>query len=156
MSDAVKLGFSPFATAPKGVLVVFCDDGLKFGPATRNALAATGDLIARAAKAERFTGKSGSAIELVMPEGLKLPRLVVIGTGKTHTVRDVLGAAFGALELDWQKYVVIDKSFMRPPEKYPLVADPRKAKERLGWQARTQFEELIKMMVEHDIKLFSK
>jgi leucyl aminopeptidase len=102
MSDALKLGFSPFATAPKGVFVVFCDDGLKFGPATRKALAATGDLVARAAKAERFTGKSGSAIELVMPEGLKLPRLVVIGTGKSADLqpKDFLklgGIAMGKL-----------------------------------------------------------
>ncbi len=102
MSDAVTLGFSAFATAPKGVLVVFCDNGLKFGPATRRALAPTGDLVARAAKAERFTGKSGSAIELVMPEGLELPRLVVIGTGKTADLqpKDFLklgGVAMGKL-----------------------------------------------------------
>ncbi len=102
MADALTLGFSAFADAPKGVLVVFCDNGLKFGPATRRALASTGDLVARAAKAERFTGKSGSAIELVMPEGLKLPRLVVIGTGKTADLqpKDFLklgGIAMGKL-----------------------------------------------------------
>ena len=60
MSDALKLGFAPFAAPAKGVLIVFCDDGLKFGPATRKALAPAGDLVARAATAERFTGKSGS------------------------------------------------------------------------------------------------
>ncbi len=102
MPDALTLAFSQFGTAPKGVLVVFCDDGLKFGPATRRALAATGDLVSRAAKAERFTGKSGSALELVMPEGLKLPRLVVIGIGKAADVepKDFLkfgGVAMGKL-----------------------------------------------------------
>jgi leucyl aminopeptidase len=82
MPDALKLGFSPLATAPKGVLVVFCDDGLKFGPATRKALGPATDLVARAAKAERFTGKNGSALELIVPEGLKVTRLAVIGVGK--------------------------------------------------------------------------
>jgi len=62
--------------------VVFCDDGLKFGPATRKAIAPATGLVARAAKAERFTGKNGSALELVVPEGLKVARLVVIGVGK--------------------------------------------------------------------------
>jgi leucyl aminopeptidase len=82
MSDALKLGFGPFATPARGVLVVFCDDALKFGPATRMALGGAADLVARAAKAERFTGKSGSALELIVPEGLKVARLVVIGVGK--------------------------------------------------------------------------
>ena len=99
MSDALTLGFSAFTTAPKGVLVVFCDNSLKFGPATRRALAPTGDLIARAAKADRFTGKSGSAIELVMPEGLKLPRLVVIGTGKTADLEAKDFLKFGGMTM---------------------------------------------------------
>ena len=88
MSDALQLGFSPFTAAPKGVLIVFCSDQLKFGPATRRALTASGDLVARAAKAERFTGKSGSALDLIMPEGLKVPRLVVIGAGKTADLKE--------------------------------------------------------------------
>ncbi len=82
MSDAFKLGFGPFAAPAKGVLVVFCDDGLKFGPATAKALGSAAGLVARAAKAERFTGKNGSALELIVPEGLKVARLVVIGAGK--------------------------------------------------------------------------
>ncbi len=82
MPDALKLGFGPFATPARGVLVVFCDDGLKFGPATRKALGSAADLVARAAKSEAFTGKSGSALELIVPEGLKVSRLVVVGVGK--------------------------------------------------------------------------
>ena len=54
---ALKLEFAPLSTPPKGVLVVFCDEGLKFGSATRQVLAETGDLMARAAAAERFKGK---------------------------------------------------------------------------------------------------
>jgi leucyl aminopeptidase len=83
MSDALKLGFSPFASPARGVLVVFCDDDLKFGPATRKALGSAGALVARAARAERFTGKSGSSLDLIVPESLKAERLVVIGAGKT-------------------------------------------------------------------------
>src|SRR5450756_1273715 len=86
MTDALKLGFAPFAApakmGPSGILIVFCDDGLKFGPATAKALGAAAGLVARAAKAERFTGKSGTALELIVPEGLKVARLVVIGAGK--------------------------------------------------------------------------
>ena len=77
----------PSPPRPKGVLVVFCDDGLKFGPATRKALAPAAGLVARAAKAERFTGKSGTALELVVPEGLKVARLVVIGAGKAGELK---------------------------------------------------------------------
>ncbi|MBX3553507.1 MAG: leucyl aminopeptidase [Pseudolabrys sp.] len=82
MTDAPKIGFAPFAAPAKGALVVFCDDALTFGPQTRKALAPSGDLVARAAKAERFTGKSGSSLTLPVPAGLKVTRLVVIGTGK--------------------------------------------------------------------------
>jgi leucyl aminopeptidase len=106
MTDALKLGFGPFAAPGKGVLVVFCDDGLKFGAATAKTLgsvlgSATG-LVARAAKAERFTGKSGSSLDLIMPEGLKVSRLVVAGVGKTAelTAKDFLklgGIAMGKL-----------------------------------------------------------
>jgi len=82
MTDALKLAFGSFATPAKGVLVVFCDDGLKFGPATRKALGSAAEVVSRAAKAERFTGKKSSALELAIPPGLKVSRLVVIGVGK--------------------------------------------------------------------------
>ncbi len=82
MPDALKLGFGPFAAPARGVLVVFCDGDLKFGPATRKAIAPAAGMVTRAAKAEGFTGKNGSALELIIPEGLKVARLVVIGVGK--------------------------------------------------------------------------
>ncbi len=104
MSDALKLGFAPFAVPAKGVFIVFCDDGLRFGTATAKALGSAAGLVARAAKAERFTGKSGTALELIMPEGLKVARLVVIGAGKTAGLeqKDLLklgGLAMGKLPL---------------------------------------------------------
>jgi len=106
MSEALTLGFAPVAAAAKlgslGVLIVFCDDGLKLGPATAKTLGSATGLVARAAKAERFTGKSGSALELSVPEGLKVARLVVIGAGKTKGLeqKDLLklgGIAMGKL-----------------------------------------------------------
>src|SRR2546421_11598445 len=85
---ALKLEFAPPSLKPpKGVLVVFCDEGLKFGSATRQVLAETGDLVARAAAAERFKGKIASALDIVAPAGLKASRLVVIGVGKVRDLK---------------------------------------------------------------------
>jgi leucyl aminopeptidase len=102
MADAPKLGFGPFTTPNRGVLVVFCDEGLKFGPATAKALGSATGLVARAAKAERFTGKNGKSLDLIMPEGLKVARLAVIGVGKAADLKaqDMVtlgGAAMGKL-----------------------------------------------------------
>src|SRR5258708_22460335 len=84
MADARKPGFGPIAAPGDGVLVLFADDNLRFGPRTRSVLGSATDLVARAAKAEKFTGKSGSALDIVAPAGLKATRLVVIGTGKAE------------------------------------------------------------------------
>src|SRR5690242_17419320 len=82
MSSASKIAFNSFSIPGRGVLIVFCGDGVEFGSATRKALGKAADLVRRAAKAERFSGKSGSSLELLMPEGLKADRLVVVSTGK--------------------------------------------------------------------------
>jgi leucyl aminopeptidase len=87
MSDAVKVGFVPFATAPRGILVVFCDDTLKFGAVTRKTLGPAAGLVARAAVTNRFKGKSGSTLDILAPEGLKASRLMVIGAGKLSAIR---------------------------------------------------------------------
>jgi len=87
MADAPKPGFASFSTPPKGVLVVFCEEGLKFGPATRKLLGATGDLVERAAEADRFTGKAGRVLEIVAPSGLPVTRLVIMGIGKGAKAR---------------------------------------------------------------------
>ena len=86
MTDAPKLGFTPFARL-HGVLVVFCGENLKFGTATQRALAPIGDLVRRAAAADRFTGKNGTTLDIVAPTELKLPRLVVVGTGKDSELK---------------------------------------------------------------------
>src|SRR5262245_23108260 len=82
MADARRLAFGPFATPAKGVLILFCEQGVKFGPAGRSVLEPTGDLVQRAATADKFTGKSGSALEIVAPAGLPVSRLVILGVGK--------------------------------------------------------------------------
>ncbi|HEY2134627.1 MAG TPA: leucyl aminopeptidase [Xanthobacteraceae bacterium] len=82
MADGPTVGFAPFAAPADGVLVVFCDDSLKLGSATRRLLGPAADLVARASAADRFKGKSGGALDLVAPGGLKVARLIVIGCGK--------------------------------------------------------------------------
>jgi leucyl aminopeptidase len=88
MPDAVKVGFVPFSTAPRGILVVFCDDTLKFGAATRKALGDATDVVGRAAATNQFKGKSGSALDILAPEGLKASRLIVVGAGKLSAIKD--------------------------------------------------------------------
>jgi leucyl aminopeptidase len=87
MPDALKLGFAPFSRV-RGVLVTFCSEQLKFGPATRRTLETTGDLVRRAAAADRFTGKSGTALDIVAPAGLRVPRLIVVGAGKEADLKE--------------------------------------------------------------------
>src|SRR5580693_8290181 len=87
MPDAVKVGFVPFSTAPRGILVVFCDDSLKLGATTRKVLGTAADLVKRAATSH-FKGKSGSTLDILAPEGLKASRLVVVGAGKLSEIKD--------------------------------------------------------------------
>src|SRR5687767_1234975 len=75
----------------------------------------------------------------------------VVGTGETHSVRDLCELAFARVGLDWQKYVVQDERFFRPAEVDLLVADPAKARTRLGWAPSVSFRQLIEMMVDADL-----
>jgi len=95
----LKLEFVPFSTRPAGVLIVFCDDGLKFGSAARAVLDATGDLVTRAAEAEGFKPKHGSALEIVAPAGLDVPRLVVIGVGKVKDLKSESWVKLGGVAM---------------------------------------------------------
>ena len=88
MSDAVKVGFVAFSTAPRGILVVFCDDALKFGTSTRKTLGAAANLVRRVAEANRFKGKSASTLDILAPQGLKVSRLIVVGAGKLSAIKD--------------------------------------------------------------------
>ncbi len=74
-----------------------------------------------------------------------------LGYGKTHSIRQLLAAAFGAVGLDWEKYVEIDPKLIRPAEVDVPARRRSKAREKLGWEPEVGFEELIKMMVEADV-----
>ncbi len=79
----------------------------------------------------------------------------VIGTGETYSVRDFLQAAFDVVGLDYREYVVQDEKFFRPAEVDLLVADPSKAKARLGWTPTVSFTQLVQMMVEADLARYA-
>lgn len=79
----------------------------------------------------------------------------VIATNETHSVREFLEVAFAHAGLDWQKYVEIDPRYFRPAEVDLLIGDFSKAKKKLGWEPKTKFAELVKIMVEADLKLLS-
>ena len=75
----------------------------------------------------------------------------VVATGMTHSVRELCETAFSYLELDWRDHVVMDPAFMRPAEVDQLIGDAQKARQVLGWEPRTSFQELIAMMVDADL-----
>ena len=77
----------------------------------------------------------------------------VVATGETHSIREFLELAFGHLNMDWQKYVEIDPRYFRPAEVDVLIGDASKAKRQLGWHPKTKFADLVKLMVEADVKL---
>jgi GDPmannose 4,6-dehydratase len=82
------------------------------------------------------------------------PEDFVIATGSTHTVRECVEVAFDEAGLgDWQRWVEIDPQFVRPAEVDLLIGDPSKAKAKLGWEPRTSFEELIRLMTRADLEL---
>ena len=79
------------------------------------------------------------------------PRDYVIGTGRTHSVAELVEAAFGHVGLDWRKHVVSDPKYIRPAEVDLLQADPSKAQRELGWTPTVGFNELVAMMVDADL-----
>jgi GDPmannose 4,6-dehydratase len=76
----------------------------------------------------------------------------VIATGETHSVKEFCEEAFAYAGLDWSKYVEIDKRYYRPAEVDLLIGDPSKAKRVLGWEPKTRFKDLVKLMVDADLK----
>jgi GDPmannose 4,6-dehydratase len=102
--------------------------------------------------ARRDWGYAGDYVDamwrmLQQPEA----RDYVVGTGKTHSVRDLVEIAFGHLGLDWQRHVKIDERFIRPAEVDVLQADPSKARRELGWAPTVDFRRLVTMMVDADL-----
>ena len=77
----------------------------------------------------------------------------VVATGESHTVRELVEAAFGHVGLDWPAHVSTDPRYFRPSEVDHLRGDPRKAQEELGWAPRMRFQELVRMMVDADLEV---
>jgi len=84
------------------------------------------------------------------------PEDYVISTGEAHSVKDWVEASFRCLDLDWRKYVKIDKRFIRPVDVDLLVGDSSKAEKKLGWKTKVSFNELVKIMVEYDYNYLKK
>lgn len=104
--------------------------------------------------AKRDWGFAGDYVEAMwMMLQQKTPDDYVIATGESHSVEEFLTIASEYAGLgDWHNFVEIDKSMMRPTDIKELVGDASKAKEKIGWSAKTSFEELVKKMVDHDIE----
>jgi GDPmannose 4,6-dehydratase len=79
------------------------------------------------------------------------PEDYVVGTGIAHSVRDLVEIAFAHVGLDWRAHVVVDPRFLRPAEVDVLLADPTKARTRLGWTPTVSFEQLVRSMVDADL-----
>ena len=104
--------------------------------------------------AQRDWGYAGDYVEamwLMLQQDT--PEDFVICTGETHSVREFCEVAFGHVGLNWEDSVVIDEAFMRPAEVDLLVGDATKAKDLLGWEPNTTFEDLVTMMVDADLAL---
>lgn len=84
------------------------------------------------------------------------PEDYVISTGESHSVKEWVEASFRCLDLDWRKYVKIDKRFIRPVDVDLLVGDSSKAEKKLGWKTKVNFNELVKIMVEYDYNYLKK
>lgn len=107
--------------------------------------------------AKRDWGYSKDYVEamwLMLQQGS--PDDYVISTGETHSVKEWVEASFSCLDLDWEKYVKIDEKLLRPAEVDLLIGDSTKARDKLGWVPKVNFEGLIKLMVEHDYNELKK
>ena len=84
------------------------------------------------------------------------PADYVVATGETHSVRELLEEAFAYAGLDWRKHLAIDERYYRPAEVDLLIGDASKARSKLGWEAKTKFKELVRLMVDADMEAANK
>ena len=80
----------------------------------------------------------------------------VLATNETHTVREFCEAAFGHVDLDWKEFVKHDPRYERPAEVDILIGNAAKAKKILGWEAKTRFNDLVRLMVDADMELLAR
>jgi GDPmannose 4,6-dehydratase len=99
-----------------------------------------------------FAGDYVQAVWLMLQQ--EEPDDYVVATGETHEVRELVQVAFKAAGIDdWERYVQVDERFLRPADVDHLVGDATKARRLLGWEPTVSFEELVTMMVEHDLRI---
>ncbi|HOV32789.1 MAG TPA: GDP-mannose 4,6-dehydratase [Candidatus Hydrogenedens sp.] len=108
-------------------------------------------------EAKRDWGFAGDYVEamwlMLQQNG---PDDYVVASEETHSVQEFCEVAFSYIGLDWKKYVKTDKQFYRPAEVNLLLGNSSKAKTKLGWERKHSFEELVKMMVDADLKFVQK
>ncbi|MGY0055367.1 GDP-mannose 4,6-dehydratase [Streptomyces sp. LZ34] len=101
-----------------------------------------------------FAGDYVRAMHLMLQQDE--PSDYVVGTGRIHSVRDAVRMAFECVDLDWEDYVAIDPTLVRPAEVETLCADSTRARTELGWEPTVDFRELMNMMVESDLRQASR
>jgi len=105
-------------------------------------------------EARRDWGFAGDYVEamwlILQQEG---PDDYVIATGKNYSVKEFLQRVFSRLDLEWERYVETDPRYLRPAEVDALLGNPAKAMQKLGWKPKVSLDELVEMMVEHDMEL---
>jgi GDPmannose 4,6-dehydratase len=99
-----------------------------------------------------FAGDFVEAMWLMLQQDT--PEDFVISTGETHSIEELVETAFTHAGLEWKDHVVIDPKFVRPAEVDLLLGDSSQAREKLKWEPKIKFEELIRMMVDFDIKRY--
>jgi GDPmannose 4,6-dehydratase len=103
-------------------------------------------------EARRDWGFAGDYVEAMWKMlQQRTPEDFVIATGKSHSVKEFVEIAFDHAGLNWKKYVVVDKTLFRPAEVHHLLGNAAKARRKLGWKPRVEFEQLVRMMVEADL-----
>jgi GDPmannose 4,6-dehydratase len=108
-------------------------------------------------EARRDWGFAGDYVEAMwMMLQQDHPDDYVVATGETHSVREFCELAFGYVDLDYRDYVVQDERFMRPAEVDLLIGDSTRARKALGWRPKTNFQELVQMMVDADLQLLKE
>lgn len=101
-----------------------------------------------------FAGDYVEAMWLMLQQDK--PEDYVVATGEAHSVKEFLSEAFGYVGLDWEKYVKIDERYFRPTEVDHLLGDSSKAREKLNWEPKTTFKQLVHMMVDADLSNVEK
>ena len=116
-------------------------------PVVKNGKVGLGNLDAK--RDWGFAGDYVEAMWLMLQE--RKPEDYVVATGETHTIKDLCQTAYKYVGLNWKKHVIVDKRFVRPTETGPLVGDYSKAKKKLGWKPKVNFEKLIAMLIDANI-----